>query len=97
MTTKIVTHNGQTCIFEEEVHTYTIQETGQVLTSGTTFIKQFHQAFDGPAVAEKIAAKKIAIKKGFIIARKIAEINRTNSDSTVLLMVSVFMFWISPI
>ena len=55
---KTVTHNGQTCIFEEEGHTYTIQETGQVLTSGTTFIKQFHQAFDGPKVAKKIAAKR---------------------------------------
>lgn len=55
---KTVTHNGQTCIFEEKGHTYTIQKTGQVLTSGTTFIKQFHEAFDGPKVANEIAEKR---------------------------------------
>lgn len=53
---KTVTHNNQTCIFDEASHTYTVN--GQQLISGTTFIKQFHQEFDGPAVANKISTKR---------------------------------------
>lgn len=50
---KTATHNGYTCIFDEDKHIYTVN--GQRLISGTTFIKQFFPKFDGPAIAEKIA------------------------------------------
>lgn len=58
MTTKSATHNDLTCIFNDANHKYAIEETGQVLTSGTTLIKRFFPKFDAPAVAEKIAEER---------------------------------------
>jgi len=52
------THNGLTCLFDEANHTYTIKETGQVLTSVTTFIKQFFPVFDTDAISKKTAKKR---------------------------------------
>ena len=68
MTIKTATHNNLTCEFDSHYHRYTVKETGQVLTSGTTFIKRFFQKFDAPAVA-----KETAIKRGTTPEALIAE------------------------
>lgn len=54
---KTVTHNGLTCVFSESDHSYTLN-TGQVLTSVTTLIKQVTPPFDAPAMAQKMIDKK---------------------------------------
>ena len=55
---KSSTHNGLTCTLDERSHIYTVQETGQILTSGTTFIGQFFPKFDAPTVAKETAIKR---------------------------------------
>lgn len=51
-------HNGLTCLFDSDSHTYTIKETGQVLTSVTTLIKQYTPPFEAHAVAQSMIDKK---------------------------------------
>lgn len=50
---KTTTHNGQTCILDEDKHIYTIN--GQRLISGTQLVKKFFPKFDGPKIANEIA------------------------------------------
>jgi len=49
---------GLTVLFDEDRHIYTVAETGQVLTSGTTFIGRFFPKFNAEKVANKIAEKR---------------------------------------
>jgi len=63
---KTAIHNGLTCEFRKEDHIYTIKETGQVLTSGTTFIKQFLPKFDTPVIAQETAIKRGTTAKALI-------------------------------
>ena len=55
MTTKTVTHNGQTCTFDDKYHIYTVND--QRLVSGTTFLRKFLPKFDGPKIAAETAEK----------------------------------------
>ncbi len=55
---KSATHNGLTCDFNDYNHTYKIRETGQVLTSVTTIIKQYTPLFDAPAMAQRMVDTK---------------------------------------
>ncbi len=55
---KTTTHNGLTCIFTEADHSYRIKETGDLLTSVTTIIKQFEPSFDSHAMAQQMIDKK---------------------------------------
>jgi len=55
---KIVTHNNLTCFFKDRAHIYQIKETGQILTSGTTFVKKFFPKFDAVKVSNRIADKR---------------------------------------
>ena len=57
MSDKIATHNGLTCIFTEADHSYRIKETGDLLTSVTTKIKQYTPPFD-PTMAQQMIDKK---------------------------------------
>ena len=56
MTTKTVTHNGQTCTFDDKYHIYTVND--QRLVSGTSFLRQFFPKFDAPKIAAEIAIKR---------------------------------------
>ena len=58
MTIKTTTHKDLTCILSNKNHAYRVKESGQVLTSGTTFISNHFPKFDAPAVAEEIAEKR---------------------------------------
>lgn len=49
--------SGLTIFFDEEKHTYTIHETGQVLESVTTFIGRYFPKFDVDEVAPKCVGK----------------------------------------
>ena len=55
---KTATHNNLTCIFNEADHSYRIKETGDLLTSVTTIIKQFTPPFDSRAMAQQMIDKK---------------------------------------
>jgi hypothetical protein len=55
---KSSTHNGLTCDFNSDKHTYTVRETGQRLTSVTTLVKQYIPPFDAPAKAQEMVDKK---------------------------------------
>ena len=58
MANKQTTHNGLTCVFTEADHSYKIKETGGLLTSVTTVVKQFTPPFDGPVMAQQMIDKK---------------------------------------
>jgi hypothetical protein len=58
MTKKAYHPSGLSVTFDERPHTYTVDQTGQVLTSGTTFIDQFFPKFESEKVARKCAGKK---------------------------------------
>jgi len=53
---KTVTHNGQTCTFDDKYHIYTVND--QRLVSGTSFLRQFFPKFDAPKIAAEIAEKR---------------------------------------
>lgn len=55
MPTKTVQHNGQSVIFDDRFHSYTVVETGQKLISATTWLKQFFPAFDAAKIAPRVA------------------------------------------
>ena len=55
---KTATHNGLTCIFTEADHSYRIAETGDLLTSVTTKIKQYTPPFDAPLIAQQMIDKQ---------------------------------------
>ncbi len=55
---KSATHNGLTCLFNDKNHTYTIEETGQRLTSVTAVIKRYTPPFDAPAMAQRMVDNK---------------------------------------
>ncbi|MDX9789045.1 MAG: hypothetical protein RBT11_19880 [Desulfobacterales bacterium] len=50
--------SGRTIVFDDESHTYMVTETGQSLTSVTTFIGGFFPKFDAPSVAKRTAKKR---------------------------------------
>jgi hypothetical protein len=55
---KRATHpNGMTVVFDEQNHTYTVKETGQVLVSATTFIDRFFPKFDMDRMAPRCVGK----------------------------------------
>lgn len=58
MPDKTATHNNLTCDFDEQDHTYTVRETGQVLISVTTTIKRYTPPFDAPLMAQSMVDKK---------------------------------------
>ena len=58
MPDKSATHNNLTCDFDEQDHTYTVRETGQVLTSITTVVKRYTPPFDAPFMAKQMVDKK---------------------------------------
>ena len=58
MPDKSANHNNLTCDFDEQNHTYTVRETGQVLTSVTTVIKKYIPPFDTPKMAQQMIDKK---------------------------------------
>lgn len=49
--------NGMTVVFNEEDHVYRIKETGQILTSVTTFIDRFFPHFDADKMAPRCVNK----------------------------------------
>jgi hypothetical protein len=49
--------SGIQVIFDEETHTYTVKETGQVLVSVTTFIDRVFPKFDADQMAPKCVGK----------------------------------------
>jgi len=53
-------HNNLTCVFNEKKHTYTVKETGQILTSVTTIIKRYTPSFNAQKMAEQMVDKKKA-------------------------------------
>lgn len=55
---KSVTHNGLVCEFHRHGHIYMVASTGQRLTSGTQFVKQFFPKFDAIAISERIADER---------------------------------------
>jgi ATP-dependent exoDNAse (exonuclease V) beta subunit len=55
---KSTMHNGLTCDFDDSNHSYTVRETGQILTSVTTLIKQYTPPFDAPLIAQQMIDKK---------------------------------------
>jgi len=55
---KTAHHNGLTCDFDDENHTYTIRETGQRLISVTSKIRECTPPFDAPAMAQQMVDKK---------------------------------------
>ncbi|MBI9082681.1 MAG: hypothetical protein JEZ11_03730 [Desulfobacterales bacterium] len=50
--------SGLTIAFDPGPHRYVVEETGQVMTSVTTFIEQFFPKFDAPAIALKCSRGK---------------------------------------
>ena len=58
MPDKSAIHNGLTCIFTEADHSYRIKETGDLLTSVTTKIKQYTPSFDSHAMAQQMIDKQ---------------------------------------
>ena len=50
--------SGLSVTFDEGPHTYKVDRTGQVLTSGTTFIDRFFPKFESEKVARKCAGRK---------------------------------------
>ena len=53
---KTVTHNGISCTFDPQWHTYKTSN-GIKLTSGTTFLKTFFNVFDTQEISRKYAKK----------------------------------------
>jgi hypothetical protein len=49
--------NAMTVVFDEQNHTYTVKETGQVLVSATTFIDRFFPKFDADQMAPRCVGK----------------------------------------
>lgn len=58
MPDKTAIHNNLTCDFDEQNHTYTVRETGQVLTSVTTVVKRYAPPFNAPVMAQQMVDKK---------------------------------------
>lgn len=58
MPDKSANHNNLTCDFDEQDHTYTVRETGQVLTSVTTLIKRYTPSFNAPLIAQQMIDKQ---------------------------------------
>jgi hypothetical protein len=58
MPDKSATHNNLTCDFDEQNHTYTVRETGQILTSVTTVVKRYTPPFNVPLMAQQMVDKK---------------------------------------
>lgn len=58
MPNKSATHNNLTCDFDEQNHTYTVRETGQILTSVTTVVKRYAPPFNAPKMAQQMIDKK---------------------------------------
>lgn len=80
---KTAIHNNLTCIFDEEPHTYTIKETGQVLTSVTTLIKQFTPPFDSQAVAQRMIDEKKPAYTGMTLEEIIQSWKGKTSHATL--------------
>jgi len=49
--------NGLTVLFDEANHIYKVKETGQILTSATTFIGDFFPKFNTEEIANNVAEK----------------------------------------
>lgn len=58
MPDKSAIHNNLTCDFDEQNHTYTVRETGQILTSVTTVIKRYTPPFNASLMAQQMVDKK---------------------------------------
>ena len=58
MPDKTAIHNNLTCDFDEQNHTYTVREIGQVLTSVTTVVKRYTPPFNAPVMAQQMIDKK---------------------------------------
>jgi hypothetical protein len=58
MPDKSANHNNLTCLFDDSDHSYTVKETGQVLTSVTTVVKRYTPSFDAPFIAQQMIDKK---------------------------------------
>lgn len=88
---KSSTHNGLTCNLDEFSHVYTVKETGQVLTSGTTFIGQFFPKFDAPKVAGEIAEKRGTTPAELLKEWK-EKGDRTSHEGTLVHLYSEYIF-----
>lgn len=58
MPDKSATHNNLTCDFDEQNHTYTVRETGQILTSVTIIVKRYTPPFNAPKMARQMIDKQ---------------------------------------
>ena len=55
---KTAHHNGLTCDFDDSDHSYRIRETGQVLISVTSLVREYTPLFNAPVMAQQMVDKK---------------------------------------